>query len=94
MPPYLPFAVLLSALALAAPAMAMEPARHSADGGCPPADTAGTESAATEPAASPAKVPALAPAPSSQPPQRRTLSGGEARRVPLRWHSFVPGMFM
>lgn len=92
---YLPAAVLLSLLALASPAMAMEPARHSADGGCPPAAEAAGDPATAESAASPAKAPALATPPSSQPPQRRTLSsGGEATRVPLRWHSFVPGMFM
>lgn len=95
MPRCLLSAVLFAALGLAAPAMAMEPARHSADGGCPGTNEAtDPEHTAAEPAAAPAKAPALSPPPSQQAPQRRTLSKGEATRVPLRWHSFVPGMFM
>jgi hypothetical protein len=95
MPRYLLIAALLSALALAAPALAVEPARHSADGGCPsPADPAESTAASAGTALTPAKSPALAPPPGSQPPQRRSLSTGEGTRVPLRWHSFVPGMFM
>lgn len=85
--------LLLSALSLSGLAWAGEPARHSADGGCPAAATEpATDEAASTPAAGPEVQ--VAPPPRSQPPQRRSLTGGERTRVPLRWHSFVPGMFM
>lgn len=90
----LPSLTLLSALVLGGPALAVEPARHSADGGCPAAAAeADAADATTAPVAGPETQSVPAPA-SSQPPQRRTLSSGERTRVPLRWHSFVPGMFM